>query len=88
MTERPRRERKVSDPKMLRARLEADHAAGRPMDIDDDEVTGVIDVATEIARERVDHATSSVREMIHRKFRTPPGGNPSLPVDDPRKVPA
>lgn len=83
--ERPRRERKVSDPKILRARIEAAHAAGHPVEIAADEVTGVIDVASEIARERVDTATQSVRRFID-KIRTPPGGNLVPPAGT--KVPA
>jgi hypothetical protein len=59
-----KREKKVSDPKMLAARMDKAHAEGAVMDLDYEEVTGVIDVALERSNARTDAAISTVRGMI------------------------
>lgn len=63
MSER-KREKKVSDPKMLAARMDKAHDEGVCMDLDYEEVTGVIDVALERSRARTDEAISTARHLI------------------------
>lgn len=74
-----KRERKTSDPVLLAARMERAHAEGVPMDLDYDEVTGVIDVALQRARAGREASIEKVRELV-RKLDTgskPPTGAPA-----------
>lgn len=58
--------RSRTSPKMLAARMERAKAEGKPMDLDYDEVTGVIDVALEKSREITDAGIAKAREAIQK----------------------
>lgn len=66
MTEQRKRTPRDSSPKMLAIRMEQAHADGREMDLDYDEVTGVIDCALERQRAKQDEGISAVRALIDR----------------------
>lgn len=73
-----KRTAKDSSPRMLRVRMEEAHANGVPMDLDYDEVTGVIDTALERAREGRDASVEKVRELVRKLGEgKPPAGAPA-----------
>lgn len=55
-----------SSPHMIAVRMDQARADNKPMDIDEDEVTGVIDVALERARAVTDAGIATVREAIRK----------------------
>lgn len=58
-----KRDPKRSNPQMLAIRMDAAKAEHKPMDMEYDEVTGVIDVALERARAVREAGIRSVREF-------------------------
>lgn len=64
--DKPRRDPKQSTPGMLRARMREAHAAGKPMDLDYEEVTGVIEVVNAIGKETVEKGRAAVDALIRR----------------------
>lgn len=67
---RQRKERK-SDPAMLAARMDKAHAEGKPLELEYDEVTGVIDCALERGDENTTKGVSAVQKLIAKINATP-----------------
>ena len=65
MSER-KREKKVSDPKQIAARLDRAQATGAPIEIHDDEVTQVVDLVLARGRRATDDGVAKARECIQR----------------------
>lgn len=78
MSDNPRkRDPKQSTPGMLRVRMRAAHEQGKKMDIDPDEVTGVIDVANQIAAEATQKGTQAVKDLIAKLNSSVPPPKPA-----------
>ena len=58
--------RKKSDPKVLAARLDRAQRTGEPVEIDDDEVTQVVDLVLARGRKATDAGVAKARECIQR----------------------
>lgn len=52
-----------STPQLLKARIEKAHAEGKPIEMADDEVTGVIDIALQKVRVTADVGAQKMREL-------------------------
>lgn len=65
------RKRSQSDPKMLAARMDRAHAEGKPLELDYDEVTGVIDCALERGQENTEKGVSALQKLIAKINATP-----------------
>lgn len=65
------RKRSQSDPTMLAARLERAKAEGKPVDLDYDEVTGVIDCALERGQKSTEKDVGALRRLTAKINATP-----------------
>ncbi len=57
---------KSSAPDALRQRMHAAYESGKPMHVEPDEVTGVLDIALGQMRETADKGIERVRELVRR----------------------
>lgn len=67
-----KREKKDSDPSELARRMEKAHAEGKPLELDYDECTGVLDVALGKMRSTTDASIRQAREAIAQLAPPPP----------------
>lgn len=65
------RKRSQSDPAMLAARLERAKAEGKPVELDYDEVTGVIDCSLERGQASTEKDVGALRKLIAKINATP-----------------
>lgn len=78
-SDRPKRDPKQSTPRMLAARMQRAHEDKVPMDLDYEEVTGVIDVALEKSRAITNAGVEKVRELCRKldSSMPPPKADPA-----------
>lgn len=73
MSEARKKRTTSSSPDALRVRMEKAHAEGRPVEIGEDEVTSVIDLALQKVRETGEAGAQRIRDVAQRLDTIPKG---------------